>query len=442
MQAQTIGTKMKALTKTFEPLPWQIAPWRDKSQVMLLTGAAGGGKSHLALEKINAYCLKYPGAFALLMRKVKASMTSGTVLFFEDQVVISQADNPMSGVRHYPSKSRFEYANGSMVVYAGLEDKKQRERLKSIGRRGGVDIAYLEEATEFEEADFNAVVARMRGGAAPWQQIVLGCNPGPPTHWIYRRLIQGGEASVYYSRAEDNPHNSPDYLRALNLLTGVDKERLKHGRWVQAMGLIYDSWLDNHDYEGDSLGNVTTEADYQPGGGSVYWAVDDGYSAGSAPATAGIDPSTGSYVPNAHPRVFLLCQLRPNGQLCVFEESYACLRMDNDHIGEVLDDLGYPRPMYAAVDRSAAQLRGKLQAAGVPALKGGSSVDEQIKEMRSWVNPDDNGMRLLLVHPRCKHLRQEMVSYRYGDNEKPVKQYDHGPDALKYLTWRLRHQRG
>lgn len=29
----------------FIPLPWQIAPWRDTSKVMLLTGSAGGGKA-------------------------------------------------------------------------------------------------------------------------------------------------------------------------------------------------------------------------------------------------------------------------------------------------------------------------------------------------------------------------------------------------------------
>ena len=433
MSAPMTGTmsqtrpRMK-VTKTFEALPWQVAPWRDKSRVLLLTGSAGGGKSHLMLEKVNAFCLKYPGAFALLTRKVKVSMTSGTALFFESEVAMTQAESIFGGAVHLPSKSRFEYSNGSMAVYLGLEDRKQLERLKSIGRRGGVDIVAMEEATEFEERDFNGVLARMRGKAAPWRQIMLACNPDAPTHWINTRLILGGEAKVYYSRADDNPYNPDDYIDTLNSLTGVDGLRLRKGLWVQATGLVYDVWSD-----GPETGNVTESADYIPGAGPIYWAVDDGY-------TGEIDHQTKTYTGNSHPRVFLLCQLRPNGQLCVFEEHYAVKVMEETQIADVLE-LGYPKPVFAAVDSSAAQLRGRLHAAGVPTQRATHHVEEGVKELRGWMGADKNGVRRALVHPRCRHLRHEMVSYRNGDDGKPVKQFDHGPDAFRYLVWRLRHQR-
>lgn len=203
--------------------------------------------------------------------------------------------------------------------------------------------------------------------------------------------------------------------------------------------LVYDVWLDMADSGlAEPPGNVTEKAEYMPGNGRVYWAVDDGYSAGSATNTGGINQDTGTYVANAHPRVFLLCQMRPDGTLCVFAESYACLKLQDEHIAEILAQ-AYPRPHYAAVDRSAAELRGRLQKARVPALKSGPSVEEQVKELRQWMGADVNGVRRLLVHPRCKHLRAEMVSYRQDENGKPVKEFDHGPDALKGLTWRLRH---
>jgi len=84
--------------------------------------------------------------------KVKVSMTSGAVLLLDRKII-----GPDPNVIHYPSKSRFEYRNGSMLLYAGLEDEKQRERLKSIGQDGAVDIAWMEEATEFEESDYNTL---------------------------------------------------------------------------------------------------------------------------------------------------------------------------------------------------------------------------------------------------------------------------------------------
>jgi len=421
-------------TKIFKPLPWQIAPWRDKSPVVLLTGSAGGGKSHLAMEKVNGFCLKYPGAFALLTRKVKASMTSGTALFFEDEVAVSKAESIMTGAKHYPSKARFEYANGSMAVYIGLEDEKQLDRLKSIGRQGGVDIALMEEATEFTERDFNAIRARMRGRAADWRQVILACNPDAPTHWINTRLILNEEAIVYYSKAADNPHNPDDYLSTLDSLTGVDRERLSEGKWTQATGLIYDVWSD-----GPDDGNVTEAADYIPDGGPVFWSVDDGYSAGSKFRT-GIDPSTGTFSADAHPRVIGFYQLRANGRLCRFDELYRCKMVEEAQVEEALG-MDYPEPDYAAIDSSAAQLRGRLMAAGIGTFRATHKVEEGIKEFRGWLAADGNGFRRFLVHPRCRHFRAEMISYRYDDKGKPVKQFDHGPDEARYITWIMRHER-
>lgn len=427
MLAPTIGQASRQRPirpiAVFAALPWQIAPWRDRSPVILLTGSAGGGKSRLAAEKLHGYCLRYPGATALLLRKVKVSMTSGAVLLLERKII-----GPDPNVIHYPSKSRFEYRNGSMLLYAGLEDEKQRERLKSIGQDGAVDIAWMEEATEFEESDYNTLTARMRGKAAPWRQRILTCNPDAPTHWIKRRLIDGGDAAVYYSGRQDNPHNPTDYDRTMNTLTGIEDLRLNKGQWVQATGLVYDVWSD-----GPPDGNVTEAAEYIEDGGQILWGIDDGY-AGQR------DPSSGFFTADSHPRVFGLYQLRHDGTLCRFDESYAVRLLSDAHLTEVLQ-LPYPRPDYAVVDKSAAELKGRLHAANIYTRNGPADVAESIKEARRAIAADTNGRRRLLVHPRCKHFRAEMASYRYDPQMgKPIKQYDHGPDEARYLIWALRYE--
>jgi len=412
----------------YDPLPWQIAPWQDRSAVLLLTGAAGGGKSRFAAEKIHAYCLKYSGATAVIARKVKASMAAGTMLFLRRKVV---GNDP--NVRFIDSpKSRFEYKNGSILQFIGMQDENARENLRSIGQDGAIDIFWGEEATQFEEEDHNALIARMRGKAAPWRQMIYTCNPGPPLHWIYRRLIQANEASVYYSSARDNPHNPADYLASLERLTGVDYERLVLGKWVQAEGVVYDVWRDATD------GNVTEDADYLPNGGPIYWAMDDGYSAGSKPNTAGLDPTTRSYVADSHPRVILLVQQRADGRLCVFHESYACLKLSDTHINEVLD-LPYPAPEMAVHGPGSAEIRGRLMAAGIQPYQCSAQLVDSIPVLRSALAPDSNGWRQILVHPRCTHLRQEMASYRYDQNSgKPLKQFDHGCDALRGFKYVVR----
>lgn len=202
-------------------------------------------------------------------------------------------------------------------------------------------------------------------------------------------------------------------------------------------GVVYDVWLDGWPERKD--GNVTDAAEFLPDSGPVYWGVDDGYSAGSR-YESGIDPTTRTYTPDSHPRVVGFYQMRPNGQLVRFDEIYKVKTLEEAHVKLALER-GYPTPAYAAVDSSAAQLRGRLGGMGIYTRKATHRVDEGIKELRRWIAPDENGVRKLIVHPRCKHFRQEMVSYRYeNETQKPAKEFDHGPDEARYLVWTLRYE--
>lgn len=425
---------------------------------MLLTGGAGAGRSRIAAEKIHAFCLHYPGSTALVTRKVKTSMSGGTILFYRRKVIgndphVQWIDSP---------KNRFEYRNGSILQFIGLLDESARENLKSIGQDGAVDIVDMVEATQFEEEDFNAMLARMRGKAASWRQIILECNPDAPTHWIKRRLIDGGEASVYHASAQDNPYNPADYQESLSRLTGVDKLRLVDGLWVQASGLVYDVWSD-----GPADGNVTEAAEYVPDGGSLYYGNDDGY-AGER------DPKTGYFLPGSHPRVFLFVQEKSDGHLDIFDEDYRVKTEFDPHIAAVmcapmtLDDVRsqfdipvewtgselirairevhgkapdrfYGEPEYIAADNAAATAIGIMGNRGFYIRKKPHSVEESSKNLRRMLAPDSNGWRRIRVHPRCVHLRMEMASYRNDPQTgKPIGEYDHGPSALRYFAWTKR----
>ena len=224
-------------TATYHPLPWQIPPWANKAPTLLLTGSAGGGKSRLAAEKIHGFMLKYPGATGLMLRKAREYASKSIVPFLLSTVI-----GKSPGVVYKKMDNTFVYSNGSMLYVGGMRDESQREGVRSIGPAGGLDIAWMEEATQFVEQDYNEILARMRGRAASWTQIILTTNPGAPAHWIKRRLIDGGEAKVFYSRAADNPHNPPAYLGTLEKLTGVLRLRLALGQWVQAEGAVYPQY--------------------------------------------------------------------------------------------------------------------------------------------------------------------------------------------------------
>lgn len=415
--------------REFKPHQWQIPPWKDTSPVMLLTGSAGGGKSRLAAEKVHAFLLTYPGATGLILRKVRATMANSTLLFLKRKIM---GNDP--NIIHRPSDFRFEYANGSILAYGGMKDDEQREHIRSIGQDGGVDIVWMEEASQFQEQDFNEVLARMRSTAAPWRQIILSTNPDSPGHWINIRLILGEEASVYYSSASDNAANPEAYFQSLNKLTGVQRARLVQGLWVVGSGQIFDTWMDAYDTRNDNDhgGSISLRAEYQPGL-PVIWSIDDGYSGEQ-------DKKTGMFTGKSHPRVILMAQRQATGQITVFAESYKIKSLAVQHFEEVKETceaMGWNPPYLIIRDRAAASLDSALKEVGLAkeAKFNRVPVDESIKELRYKLAPDAEGYRGVLVHPRCTHLRYEMASFSYDMNGGIIKEQDNGPDALRYLIW-------
>lgn len=414
-------TKVK-YTAIYRPLPWAIPFWRDTSPVVLASGSAGGGKSRASAEKVYGFAKRYPGATCLIVRKTLTSMVNSTLLSFEYSVI---GDELGKTVRHIESKNRFELANGSIIAYGGMAGMQERESIRSIGLAGGLDMVWMEEATQFDESDYNELLARMRGTAGPWRQIILSTNPDAPTHWINQRLILGKEAAVYYSGAQDNPYNPPDYISRLRTLTGLSYQRLVEGRWTQAEGVIYDNF--------DPERNIGEDAEYNPDW-PVIWGVDDGYAAGDGIGSA-------SY----HPRVVLFAQVTPQGGLNIFDEYVRAQELPEVTIANCLQR-PYEQPRWVYVDSSAAELKSRLWGGGLRTVGATHIVSEGIKNVRRMLG-DGAGVTLLRVHPRCKETAREFTTYAYDTKSsvatlgepKPLKVNDHCMDALRYLAWHLRY---
>lgn len=407
-------------TAPFTPLDWQVAPYADTYPVVLLTGSAGGGKSFLAGHMMHRAMQRNEGAQGVILRKTRESMNNSTVLFYEREIIGKD-----KRVKHNRGQHRFEYDNGSIVAYGGMKDEDQREQIRSIGQSGGVDRVWLEEATRFEEADYNELLARMRGTATGYTQIVLTTNPDSPTHWIKTRLIDQQEAHVYFSRAQDNIHNDVEYVSKLEQMTGIQRLRLLEGKWIQAEGVVFDNW-DN--------ANISEDAEYNPDL-PVIWGVDDGYAKGTGEGTA-------SY----HPRVILFAQETAQGGFNVFDEIYVTGELSEVTIANALAK-PYRKAEVAYADSSAAELRSRLWNADIITVAATHPVHEGIKNLRRLIC-DGRGVRLFRIHPRCVNLAREMATYRYDDasrvasigEPKPLKLDDHGPDAARYLCWHSRFE--
>lgn len=404
------------------------------SPEIILTGAAGTGKSLACLYKLHTLASTYPGFRGLLIRKTRESLNESGLVTFERDILGETSDQLTGAARN--SRHAYRYPKGAEIIVAGLMQSNKDQRAKILSTE--YDLIYCQEATELLEEEWQRLTTRLRNGRAPYQQIIGDCNPDAPSHWIWRRG-QSNRLKLWETTHKDNPRLwdgekwTPDgetYLARLESLTGITRQRLLEGKWVQASGLVYgDVWDD-----GALDGNVTEAAEYSPDYGDVLWAVDDGY-AGE------YDTELAQFTAQSHPRVFLLCQLRGDGTLSVFYESCAVKKLSEAHIAEVLA-LPYPAPTRTAIDKSAAELRGRLHAQNIYTVGCNATVDESIKELRGQIGKDANGRRRIIVHPRCRNLRLEMASYRYDpDTQKPVKEFDHSLDALRYLAWSLRLMR-
>jgi len=373
----------------------------------------------LAAEKLHGFLLRYPNAMGLAVRKTRNSMTNSTVLFLERTVI---GDDPQ--VTHYPSKNRFEYANGSILAYGGMANEEQREQIRSIGQGGSVDMVWMEEATRFTEDDYNEIMPRMRGVAAPWRQVILTTNPDTPSHWIYRRLIAGGEARVYTSGALDNPYNPSDYVTALNRLTGPLRDRLRDGRWVQAEGAVYPEW--------DATVHLVDSFPI-PAGWRRFRSVDFGFT---------------------NPFVCQWWAIDGDGRLYLYREVYRTQRLVEDHARQIVA-LSQGETIEATVADHDAEDRATLERYGVYTQPAAKDVSPGIQAVQARLRRAGDGRPRLYVlrdalvdadpallgakKPTC--TEEEIAGYVWqgaaegrATKEEPLKLNDHGMDAMRYAV--------
>lgn len=394
---------------------------------VLMSGAAGTGKSLACLRKLHLAARDYPNARCLMVRKTRVSLTNAALVTFEQHVL--GLGHPMTQGAGRANRTVYHYPNGSEISIGGMDNPT---RIMSTEW----DMIYVQEAIELDSVDLESLKTRLRNGKTPIQQLIMDTNPSFPLHWLKRRC-DAGLTRLIYCHHEDNPilydHGTNQwtargqtYLRSLDQLTGIMKERLRYGRWVQAEGVVYDNF--------DPEQNVSISAEYDPSQ-EVYYGVDDGYVQGGGPGTE-------SY----HPRVVLFGQQTAQGGLNIFYEYYRTGVTSYDQTIDEIFALPYPPAEVAYVDSSAAMFKGALWNRGVNTIGATHKVQEGIKNLRRLIC-DGNNMRLLHIHPRCTNLIRELQSYRYAENSfatggepRTIKLDDHGPDSLRYLAWKLRFE--
>lgn len=393
--------------------------WRCRDTECLIEGPAGTGKTRGSLEKIYACAIKFPRSRHLICRKTRESMTQTILVTFEEKVV-PEGDPCLAGANRN-NRSSYTLANGSEIVLGGMN---KPERIMS----GEFDTIFAPEGTEFTLNDHEMLLSRLRNGVMPFQQIIVDCNPGPPTHWLNQRA-NAGMMTRFLSRHEHNPTLYRDgdwtdagrtYISTLDRLTGHRLARLRHGKWVAASGLVYDCF--------DAAVHMKESTNIPP-----HWrrivSIDFGFN---------------------NPFVAQWWAIDGDGNMIRYREIYMSKRTVRVH-AEQIRKLSAGERIEAYVCDHDAEDRATLEENGIPTIPAKKEIKPGIEavvaRMTASPKPRLYLMRDALVerdedlHAAGKPCStdEEMDCYRWpvgidgkAQRETPVDEDNHGCDAVRY----------
>ena len=158
--------------------------------------------------------------------------------------------------------------NGNQIIFRGMNDERQREKLKSITfPKGKLTDVWLEEATEFTQADLEIIDDRLRGELPEGQfyQIRMTFNPVNKSHWIKKVFFDLPDANVltHHSTYLNNRFIDDAYKARMERRKLVDPEGYQIyglGEWGEIGGLILHNWqveeisLNLNDYDDVAIG--------------------------------------------------------------------------------------------------------------------------------------------------------------------------------------------
>lgn len=309
-----------------------------------------------------------------------------------------------------PSKNNAATMYGRHVYFVGAHDEGSVRAIQG----STLAIAYVDEATCIPAPFWKMLLSRLSKSGA---QLLATCNPEGPAHWLKKEYIDREDdldMISWHFNLDDNPSLDEAYKENLKKEYGHGMwyKRLILGEWCSATGAIYESFDEDNIYE-----HPFATPNYYIAG------IDYGIVNATCCLLAGISPRQWP-------------QIRIEKEY--YYDSVKSGRCKSD--AELADDIQkflaiYPvRAIY--LDPSAASLKVELRNRNLPVLDAKNDVIPGIQVVSKFLEGKN-----LVIHKDCINLREQLSSYVWDQKatdrgeDKPVKQFDHAPDSLRYLTF-------
>lgn len=202
-------------------------------------GARGGGKSHVLRIKAVGGACAYPGIRILIVRREYPELEQTLILPIRAMV-------PPELATYNGTMRCLFFANGSIIKFGhyGTNDDTEYQGQE-------YDWIFMDEATQFTEAQFRTLGACLRGAAKIPRRMYLTCNPGGIGHaWVkrlfvsktYRKDEKPEDYCFIHATVDDNPQlleGSPDYKQMLDLLPDDVRRAWRYGDWDALAGTFF-----------------------------------------------------------------------------------------------------------------------------------------------------------------------------------------------------------
>lgn len=313
---------------------------------------------------------------------------------------------------------------GRPVHVMGASDRLAEGKIRGLSLAG----AYVDEATLLPQDYWRMLRTRLR---IPGARLFATTNPDNPNHWLKTDVIDRVD-ELGFARwkflMDDNPALDEDYKRQMRSeMSGLFYRRFIDGEWVAAQGAIYDML----DLDMGGKHKVAVP---------VTW---------TDRCWLGVDYGT---LAPFHAVLLRLGLVGRTEVLAVAGE----WRWDSTAKYRQLDPTEYEAelrgwlnslglwPERIAVDPSAAEFRTLLRNRGWVGL---TTSDEQINPVKAGIQAVSSllaSRRLVFLPGAAPELEKELVGYVWDEDaqkhgeDRPLKQNDHGADALRYVVMATR----
>lgn len=389
------------------------APDQSQKRYIVMKGSAGSGKSVDTAQHYILRLMSDPGRNLLCVRK--SDVTNRDSTFAELQGAIFRMFGESYKKYWYINSSdmRLEcIANHNQIFFRGVNDEKQREKLKSIAvKRGKLTDVWIEEATELTQSDFEIIDDRLRGELPEGQfyQIRLTFNPVSSSHWIKKHFFDRADPDVFthHSTYKDNRFIDDAYYRRMERRKEVDPDGYRIyglGEWGEVGGLILTNYVI------EDFDTSPERFDY------MVNAQDFGYNHADCIGEVGFK----------------------DGELYLCREIYE-FEKDTGELIELADKRGFNKSLTmwcdsAEPDRIKMWRKAGYKARGVK--KEPNSVRAQIDYLK---------LHKIHIHPSCINTIKEIQQWKWKKNDKtneyldePVNFFD---DAMAMLRYSIEEER-